>query len=64
MGKLSSYQSPFDCGAKDAYYGRTRKPRYVSPEGIKVPQYGMSWLAQSEYNKGYDEKPYGEKDYE
>lgn len=64
MGKLiSSYQSPFDRGAKDAYYGRPRKPNYVSPEGIKVPVFGMSLNAQEEYHRGYDEKPYGDKDY-
>ena len=56
MGKVNSlYQDKleqmYEQGAKDAYYGRKPKP----------PDYDVHMLES--YMEGYDERPYGEKDY-
>ena len=44
-------EAEYERGAKDAYYGRKRTPNRSDV-----------YLMES-YLEGYDEKPYGEKDY-
>lgn len=57
MGKVNAMhqdqvEAAYEHGAKDAYYGRP-------PTSYSYDVYMLE-----AYNEGYDEKPYGEKDYE
>ena len=57
MGKVNAMhqdqvEAAYEKGAKDAYYGRPRNPNLSDVYMLEA------------YNEGYEEQPYGEKEYE